>query len=77
MHERRQIRKERNMSKNNDDDMRSEYDFSGGVRGKYYERFKQGTNLILLDPDIAAIFTNSKQVNTVLRQHAYCSSDEN
>jgi hypothetical protein len=40
-----------------EDDLRPEYDFSkmkSGVRGKYVERFREGTNLVLLDPDVAA-----------------------
>lgn len=40
-----------------EDDLRPEYDFSkmkGGVRGKYVERYRKGTNLVLLDPDVAA-----------------------
>ena len=50
------------------DDMRPEYDLRGGVRGKYYERYRQGTNLVLLDPDIADIFKDSPSVNAALRQ---------
>jgi len=36
------------------DDMRPEYDFSGGVRGKFYKEYMKGTNVVLLDPDVAA-----------------------
>lgn len=50
-----------------DDDLLPEYDFSGAVRGKYYERYRQGTNVILLDPDIAAVFHDSVAVNHTLR----------
>jgi hypothetical protein len=50
------------------DTMRPEYDFSGGVRAKYAARFRQGTNLILLDPDVAAAFKNSAAVNRALRR---------
>jgi uncharacterized DUF497 family protein len=50
-----------------DDDMRPEYDFSGGVRGKYYERFHQNSNVVLLDPDVSAAFPNSASVNQALR----------
>jgi hypothetical protein len=50
-----------------DDDLLPEYDFSGAVRGKYYERYRQGTNVILLEPDIAAIFRDSAAVNQTLR----------
>jgi len=47
--------------------MRAEYDFSTGVRGKYAKRFSKGTNLIVLDPDVAKVFKDSKAVNNVLR----------
>ena len=50
-----------------DDDLLPEYDFSGAVRGKYYERYRQGTNVVLLDPDIAAVFRDSAAVNHTLR----------
>jgi len=53
-----------------EDDLEPEYDFSqmqGGVRGKYVERYRQGTNLVLLDPDVAAAFPNAKAVNDALR----------
>ena len=50
-----------------DDDLLAEYDFSGAVRGKYYERYRQGTNVVLLDPDIAAVFRDSAAVNDTLR----------
>ncbi len=53
-----------------DDELRPEYDFSqlkGGVRGKYVERYREGTNLVLLDPDIAAAFPDAKAVNDALR----------
>ena len=49
-------------------EMRAEYDFSGGVRGKYARRHAQGTNVVLLDPDVAKVFKNSAQVNAALRR---------
>ncbi len=49
------------------DEMRPEYDIRGGVRGKYYERYKQGTNVVVLDPDVAAVFRDSQSVNQALR----------
>jgi hypothetical protein len=39
----------------------------GGVRGKYVERYREGTNLVLLDPDVAAAFPDAKSVNDALR----------
>ena len=52
-----------------DDELRPEYDFSQmtGVRGKYVSRYQEGTNLVLLDPDIAAAFPDAKAVNDALR----------
>ena len=50
-----------------DDEMRPEYDFSDGVRGKYYEAYKQSTNIIVLEPDVAEVFRDSAAVNEALR----------
>lgn len=50
-----------------DHDMREHYDFTDGVRGKYYQRFKAGTNIVLLDKDVAEVFKDAKQVNDILR----------
>ena len=50
------------------DDLRSEYDFRGGVRGKHAQRFREGTNIVVLDPDVAAEFKDSAAVNDALRQ---------
>lgn len=44
-----------------------EYDFSKGVRGKYFKRFKEGSNVIVLDPEIAKVFLDSQSVNDALR----------
>jgi len=52
------------------DDLRPEYDFAnmkGGVRGKYAAQFRSGTNLVLLDPEIAKAFPTDAAVNQVLR----------
>ncbi len=54
-------------SKPGKDEMRAEYDIRRGVRGKYYERYRQGSNVVLLDPDVAAVFRDSKSVNQALR----------
>jgi hypothetical protein len=48
-------------------EMRAEYDFSDGVRGKYYEAYKQSTNVVVLDPDVAEVFRDSVSVNEALR----------
>lgn len=53
-----------------EDELRSEYDFAqmkGGVKGKYVERYRAGTNLVLLDPDVARAFPNDIAVNDALR----------
>jgi hypothetical protein len=52
------------------DDMRDEYDFRGGVRGKYAQRFAQSSNIVVLDEDVARIFKDSTSVNTALREIA-------
>src|SRR5207247_2088740 len=49
------------------DDMRPEYDFSRGIRGKYAERFAHASNVVVLDPDIAAEFRTARDVNKALR----------
>ena len=48
-------------------EMSAEYDFSGGERGKYAKQFAEGTNIIILDPDVADLFPDSKAVNEALR----------
>jgi len=50
-----------------DPDMLDDYDFSQGVRGKYVQRFAQGSNVVVLSPDVAAIFPDSDSVNNALR----------
>lgn len=47
--------------------MLPEYDFSKGVRGKYAERYAKGTNIVVLEPDVAKVFSNSEIVNETLR----------
>jgi len=47
--------------------MRSYYDFSGGVRGKYAKRYAEGTNVVVLDPDVASVFRDAQAVNETLR----------
>jgi hypothetical protein len=49
------------------EEMRAEYDFSGGVRGKYYKQYTEGTNVVLLEPDVAEVFKDSESVNQALR----------
>jgi hypothetical protein len=47
--------------------MRKEYDFTGGVRGKYAARYARGTNVVVLDADAARLFPDSAAVNRALR----------
>ncbi len=57
-------------NKKKTDELRPEYDLAkikGGVRGKYARRFKKGTNLILLSPDVAEYFPDEQSVNDALR----------
>ena len=48
-------------------EMQSEYDFSRGVRGKYFRRYQHGANVVVLEPDVAKIFPNADAVNDSLR----------
>ena len=55
------------MSQNSPNNMRDEYNFSKGVRGKHHEAYNEGTNVVLLEPDIARAFKDSAAVNRALR----------
>jgi hypothetical protein len=55
-------------SQDEEDDI-PEMELSGGVRGKYYEAYQKGTNVVLLDPDVATVFRDSVVVNEALRQY--------
>lgn len=52
---------------NNDPDVLEEYDFSRGTRGKYATRYAEGTNVVILDPDVAQYFPDTESVNEALR----------
>lgn len=57
-------------AKRNNDDLRREYDLSqlkGGVRGKYYREATAGTNLVLIEPELANVFPDTESVNRALR----------
>ena len=54
-------------SQEDEDTMRPEYDFSKAVRGVTAARYAQGTNVVLLDPDVAAVFPDTRTVNEALR----------
>jgi len=49
------------------DDMLPEYDFSKGIRGKYAKRYAEGSNVVVLSPDMAKVFPTSESVNEALR----------
>lgn len=49
------------------DDLRPEYDFSAGVRGKHHQQYTAGTNVVFLDADVARAFKDSESVNQALR----------
>ena len=51
----------------NEDAMRPEYDFSKGVRGKHAAKYAEGTNVVVLEPDVAREFRTTEQVNETLR----------
>lgn len=62
--------KKKSESRRNSEGLRREYELSrlsDGVRGKYASRYKQGTNLVLLSPDVAEYFPDERSVNTALR----------
>ena len=52
---------------NDSDEMRPEYDFSKAVRGKHFQAYRAGTNVVFLEPDIAEVFPDSASVNHALR----------
>jgi hypothetical protein len=54
--------------------MRKQYDFAKGVRGKYARRYAEGTNVVVLDPDLAKLFPDSKSVTDALRALASVAS---
>jgi hypothetical protein len=58
------------MKKSKPDELRSEYkrsDLGRGVRGKYYKSYQEGTNIVLLSPDVAEVFPDEASVNEALR----------
>jgi hypothetical protein len=48
-------------------EMRAEYSFKGGIRGKHAARYAKGTNIVVIEPDVAEVFTDSASVNEALR----------
>ena len=56
-----------NEEKNEDVEMLNEYDFSEGIVGKYAKQYADGTNIVVLDPDVAKVFPDSAAVNQALR----------
>jgi hypothetical protein len=56
-----------NKKTDEEDEMLEEYDFTGGVRGKYVERVLNRKNIVVLEPDVAEVFTDSESVNQALR----------
>lgn len=70
MHEKRQNGKHGAMKKNNIDDdleMSKEYDFSNGIIGKYAKKYKEGSNIVILDPEVSKEFPDSDSVNEALK----------
>ena len=53
--------------KKKNDDMREEYDFSQGERGRYADRFVKDSVVVVIDPDVAEVFPDAKSVNDALR----------
>jgi hypothetical protein len=55
------------MSQESTDEMRAEYDFSNAIQGKHHRAYAEGTNVVLLDPDVARVYRDSVSVNKALR----------
>ncbi len=56
---------------NSKEDLKKEYDLKSlgeGVRGKYFEQYQKGTNVVVIDPDLSKAFPNAKAVNDALRK---------
>ena len=63
------------MNQDDRDTLRDEYDFSGGVRGKHHEAYNKGTNVVVLERDVAEVFKDSAAVNRALRAIAQVARD--
>jgi hypothetical protein len=68
----RQLRRKRSNMKRmqKDPDMLEEYDFSEGIQGKYAKKYAEGTNIVVIEPDVAKIFPDHDSVNQALRSLA-------
>jgi hypothetical protein len=60
-------------SSSQEPELREEYDFRGGLRGKYAARYAEGSNVVVLDPDVAEAFPDAAAVNEALREFAASS----
>ena len=58
------------------DTVRDEYDFSKGVRGRHHEAYRKGTNVVLLEPDVADVFKDSASANRALRTIARLAREQ-
>lgn len=58
------------MKKDSDSELREHYDFSNGVRGKYAARYAEGSNVVVLEPDVAKKFPTAEAVNEALRRYS-------
>jgi hypothetical protein len=59
-----------NKARKRNNEMLREYDFSQGIRGKYARRYLKGSNVVVLEPDVAKVFPNAQAVNSSLRSLA-------
>jgi hypothetical protein len=59
-----------NKARERNNEMLREYDFSQGIRGKYARRYIKGSNVVVLEPDVAKVFPNAQAVNSSLRSLA-------
>ena len=58
-----------NQRKEDQDEIREQTSAPSGTRGKYYDRYTQGSNVVLLAPDVAEVFHDSETVNKALREY--------
>ena len=59
-----------NKARERNNEMLREYDFSQGIHGKYARRYAKGSNVVVLEPDVAKVFPNAEAVNSSLRSLA-------
>jgi hypothetical protein len=62
--------------KSEKEEMRAKYELSGGVRGKHHQASREGSNVVLLDPEVARVFRDAEAVNRALRMLIHLATEE-